>query len=137
MALIKCLDQRRKQGKGKGIVHANNQLIFPALMQLHGLLFQLPDRMQNFAAFFQQHLSGAGEPCPVAGPVEDLNIEIAFELVNRVAEGGGRLEELCRRGSKAPLFFERIKDNQDIQQRFHAHPLVVRLCSASGITPSA
>ena len=54
-----------------------------------------------------------------------LNIEIAFQAVNGVAQRRGRFKELCRRRGKAPLFFQGIQDHEDIQQWFHRYPLTV------------
>ncbi len=58
----------------------------------------------------------------MAAAVEQLNIEIAFQAVNGVAQRRGRFKELCRRGGKAPLFFQGIQDHEDIQQWFHRYP---------------
>lgn len=44
---------------------------------------------------------------------------------NGVAQRRGRFKELCRRGGKAPLFFQGIQDHEDIQQWFHRYPLTV------------
>ena len=68
------------------IVNANHQFIFPALMKFDGLFFQFADGVQHFTPFFQQHLSGAGKAGPVARAIEDLDIQIAFQFMNRVAQ---------------------------------------------------
>jgi hypothetical protein len=60
-------------------------------MQLDGLFFQFTNGMQDFAAFFQQHLSGTGKARAVAAAIEELNIEIAFQFLNGVAQRRGVL----------------------------------------------
>ena len=46
-------------------------------------------------AFFQQHLSGTGETCAVSGAIEDLDIEVAFQFLNGIAQRRWGFVELC------------------------------------------
>ncbi len=82
--------------------------------------------MQHFAPLFQKQLPGGRKARTVSAAVKKLNIKVAFQLVNGVAQRGGRFLKLCRRCGKAPLFFQRIQNNEDIQQWFHRRPLTVR-----------
>ena len=99
--------------------------MLPPLLQLNRPDLQFAGDMQHFPSFLQQHLSGGGKARAVTAAVEQLNIEIAFQPVNGVAQRRGRFKELCRRRGKAPLFFQGIQDHEDIQQWFHRYPLTV------------
>ena len=126
MLAIKRRDRRGQQRERKGSVDVVYQRIFPALMQPDGLLFQFAGGVQHVAPLFQQHLPGTGEARPVAAAVEKLNIEIAFQLMNGIAQRRRRFIELRRGGGKAALFVEGIKNDEHIQQWFHRYPLSVR-----------
>ena len=125
LLLIKCGNQRRKLRHGKSAVHRQAEGVLPSLLQLDRPDLQFAGDMQHLPPFLQQHLSGGGKARAVAAAVEQLNIEIAFQPVNGVAQRRGRFKELCRRGGKAPLFFQRVEDHEDIQQWFHRYPLTV------------
>ncbi len=125
LLLIKCSDWRREQRHGKGAVHRQTKAILPPLLQLNRPDLQFSGDMQHLPPFLQQHLSAGGKARAMAAAVEQLNIEIAFQAVNGVAQRRGRFKELCRRRGKAPLFFQGIQDHEDIQQWFHRYPLTV------------
>ena len=95
MVLIEGFNQRRQERKRKGIIHANNQLVFPSLMEFYGLFFELTNGMEDFTAFFQQHLSGTGKTSAVPGAIEDLDIEIALQFLNGIAQRRWGFVELC------------------------------------------
>lgn len=136
MLAIKRRDRRGQQRERKGGVDVEYQRIFPALMQPDGLLFQFAGGVQHVAPLFQQHLPGTGKARPVTAAVEKLNIEIAFQLMNGIAQRRGRFIELRRGGGKAALFIEGIKDDEHIQQWFHRSPLRYAI-HRWRITPSA
>src|SRR5690606_26446174 len=79
----------------------------------------------HFPTFFQQHLSRTCEASAMAATIENLNIEIAFETVNGIAERRGRLVQFCRRRREAALFIQGIENDENIQQWFHTRPLAM------------
>ena len=95
VALIERLNERGKQGERECIINPNHQLIFPALVKLNGLFFQLANRMQHVTPFFQQHLPCTGETRAMPGAVKDLDIKIALELLHGVAQSRRGFIELC------------------------------------------
>jgi hypothetical protein len=135
MLLIKRRDRGASSGNGK-VRPRQYQRIFPALMQLNGLFFQFAGGMQHFAPLFQQHLSGGGKARAVAAAVEQLNIEIAFQLMNGVAQRRRRFIELCRRGGKAPSFSSASRMTRTSSSGFIATPLRYAI-HRWRITPSA
>ena len=126
MLVIERRDRGSQQRERKGGVDVEYQRIFPALLQPDGLLFQFAGGVQHVAPLFQQHLPGTGKARPVAAAVKQLNIEIAFQLMNGVAQRRRRFIELRRGGGKTALFVEGIKNDEHIQQWFHRYPLTVR-----------
>ena len=95
MMLIKRFDQRGQKREREGIIHANDQLVLPSLVELDGLFFQFTNGVQDFAAFFQQHLSGTGKTRAMSGAIEDLDIKIAFQFLNGVTQCRRGFIELC------------------------------------------
>jgi hypothetical protein len=106
-------------------------------MQFNGLFFQFANGMQNFAPFFQQHLSGTGKARAVAGAIEQLDIEIAFQFMNGVAQRRRRFIELCRRSGKAPSFSSASRITRTSSSGFMLAPFGMRFTAADysiGIT---
>jgi hypothetical protein len=62
----------------------------------------------------------------VAAAVEQLNIEIAFQFMNGVAQRRRRFIELCRRGGKAPSFSSASRMTRTSSSGFIAAPLRLR-----------
>jgi hypothetical protein len=131
--LIKRFNQRRQERKRKGIIHANHQLVFPSLMELDGLFFQFTNGVEDFTAFFQQHLSGTGKTCAVSGAIEDLDIEIAFQFLNGVTQRRRGFVELCRRSRKAPSFSSASRIIRTSSSGFMLAPFWCAIVSAAGL----
>jgi hypothetical protein len=68
----------------------------------------------------------------MAAAVEQLNIEIAFQFMNGVAQRRRRFVELCRRGGKAPSFSSASRMTRTSSSGFIAAPLGSRF-TAGGL----
>lgn len=60
--------------------------------------------MQDVAPLLQQHLPGTGKTGAVTRAIEDLDIKIAFQFMNGIAQRRRGFEELCRSSGKSSLF---------------------------------
>ncbi len=69
----------------------------------------------------------------MAAAVEQLNIEIAFQAVNGVAQRRGRFKELCRRRGKAPLFSRASRITRTSSSGFIATPYGMRITAGGSL----
>ncbi len=90
MLPIELVDQRQQAGKREGGIDPERDLAFPAVLHVARLLLQILRRPQQHPPFFQHQLAGIGELRPVAGAVQQGDVEIVFQLLHHIAE--------CRRG---------------------------------------
>lgn len=92
MLPIELVDQWQQAGEREGGVDPERDLAFPAVLHVARLLLQILRRPQQHPAFFQHQLAGIGELRPVAGAVQQGDVEIVLQLLHHIAE--------CRRGFK-------------------------------------
>ena len=116
---IKLGDQRQQGRKGKRSIESDRQLSLPARAQLLRLLFQISGGAQQLPSLLQHQPTGIGKLRPVARAIQQHNIQIALQLLDHIAQGGGGFIQRLRGGGEGPVSVQGIKDHKYI--KIHTH----------------
>lgn len=83
---VESIDQRQQRAKRERVIQRDSQIPLPTGAELHCLLFQILSGIQQQSTLLQHHSARIGKFSPVAGAIQQSDIQIVFQLLDHVAQ---------------------------------------------------
>ena len=98
--LCQFVHQREQRGRRDQRLTDDGQMRLPASCQCFRITGQFIRRFQQQAAALQQHPPDISEFCPVTRAVKQNNIQLFFQFLHGIAQGGRYTPQFFRRRRK-------------------------------------
>jgi len=99
---VKSVDQRQQTFKRERGIERDSQIPLPAGFQLYGLFFQIFCGVNQQTPLLEHHSAGIGKLRPMTAAIQQGDIQIAFQLLDHIAQGGrGLIQRLCGGGERS------------------------------------